>query len=182
MTITPSYSQEALTDPAGVFEFTLPGPGDFLVSVEREGYYALNDRAVHFEAAQEVTLVINSVREVFQSENVNAEVSPVDVDQSQNEERLTCTEVNDMPYANSHSLLNSLTLMPGVIEDSAGAVHVNGSSPNQVLYVLNGFNITNPISGQLQTLLAVEGIRSLDLSIGPLFARVRQRIGRGAGS
>lgn len=159
-------SQQAQTDPDGAFSFTLAGPGDFLVSVEREGYYALKDRAVHVEAAQELTLVIASVREVFQSENVNAETSPVDVDQSQNQERLTGTEVNDIPYANSHSLRSSLPLLPGVVEDTGGALHVNGSSENQVLYVLNGFNITNPISGQFQTLLAVEGIRSLDLASG----------------
>ena len=88
------------------------------------------------------------------------------MDQSQNQERLTGTEVNDMPYTNSHSLRNAMPLMPGVVEDAGGALHVNGSSENQVLYVLNGFNITNPISGQFQTLLAVEGIRSLDLSSG----------------
>ena len=34
---------EAETDPAGAFSFTLSGPGDFLVSVERQGYYALKD-------------------------------------------------------------------------------------------------------------------------------------------
>ncbi len=71
-----------------------------------------------------------------------------------------------MPYANSHSLRNSMKLMPGVVQDATGALHVNGSSENQVLYLLNGFNITNPISGQFQTLLAVEGIRSVDLSSG----------------
>jgi hypothetical protein len=159
-------SQETQTGPDGAFHFTFSAPGDFLVSVEREGYYALKDQPVHVETEQELTLVINSVREVFQSENVNAETSPVDVDQSQNQERLTGTEVNDIPYANSHSLRSSLPLMPGVLEDAGGALHVNGSSENQVLYVLNGFNITNPISGQFQTLLAVEGIRSLDLASG----------------
>ncbi len=159
-------SQEAQTGPDGAFNFTLPAPGDYRISVEREGYYALKDRAVHVETAQELTLVINNVREVFQSENVNAETSPVDVDQSQNQERLTATEVNDIPYANSHSLRSSLILMPGVVEDATGTLHVNGSSENQVLYVLNGFNITNPISGQFQTDLAVEAIRSLDLASG----------------
>jgi hypothetical protein len=159
-------SWEAQTDPTGAFALTFPGPGDFLVSVEREGYYALKDRAVHVETTQELTLAIASVREVFQSENVNAETSPVDVGQTQNEEHLTGTELNDMPFANSHNLLNSLTLIPGVVQEATGALHVNGSSQNQVLYLLNGFNITNPISGQFQTLLAVEGIRSLDLSSG----------------
>jgi len=159
-------SWEADTDPTGAFTLAFPGPGDFLVSVAREGYYELKDRAVHVEAAQELTLAISIVREVFQSVNVNAETSPVDAGQTQSQEHLTGTEVNDMPYANSHSLRNSMQLMPAVVQDAAGTLHVNGSSENQVLYLLNGFNITNPISGQFQTLLAVEGIRSVDLSSG----------------
>ncbi len=60
----------------------------------------------------------------------------------------------------------SFELMPGVLQDRSGALHVNGSSENQVLYVLNGFNITDPISGQFTTLLAVEGIHSVELSSG----------------
>ncbi len=161
-----AHSAEAQTDPTGSFALTLPGPGEYLFSVEREGYYALKDRRVHVEAGHELTLAINSVREVFQSENVNAETSPVDVGQAQRQERLTGTEVNDMPYANSHSLRNSMQLMPGVVEDAGGALHVNGSSENQMLFLLDGFNITNPISGQFQTTLAVEDIRSVDLSSG----------------
>jgi hypothetical protein len=159
-------ARDTQTDPTGAFTLTLPGPGDFLVSVEREGYYELKDRPVHIAGTQELTLSINSVREVFQSENVDAKTSPVDVAQTQSQEHLSGTEVNDMPFANSHNLLNSLTLIPGVVQEATGALHVNGSSPSQVLYLLNGFNITNPISGQFQTLLAVEGIRSVDLSSG----------------
>jgi hypothetical protein len=64
------------------------------------------------------------------------------------------------------SLRNSMQLVPGVVEDAGGGLHVNGSSENQVNYLLNGFNITNPISGQFQTVLAVEDIRSLDPSSG----------------
>ena len=129
------------TDPTGIFKVTLPAPGDYLISITREGYYALKDRLVHIEGNQEVTLVINTVREVFQSENVHAETSPVDVGQAQSQERLSGTEVNDMPYANSHSLRNSLQLMPAIVQDASGTLHVNGSSENQVNYLLNGFKI-----------------------------------------
>jgi hypothetical protein len=169
-------SLETQSDPTGAFTLTFPGPGDFLVSVSREGYYALKDRPVHIESTQEITLVINSVREVFQSENVNAETSPVDVGQAQSQQRLTGTEVNDMPFANSHSLRSSLELMPGVVSDTSGTLHVNGSSENQVNYLLNGFNITNPITGQFSTLLAVEGIRSVDLTSG----RTSPEFGKGS--
>ena len=121
-------------------------------------------------------MVINTVREVFQSINIDEQPSPVDVAQARNEERLTGTEVNDVPYPNSHSLRSSMKLMPGVPQDPGGGLHFNGSSENQVQYLLNGFNITNPITGQLQTVLAVEGIRSLDYSS----ARYSPEYGKGS--
>jgi Carboxypeptidase regulatory-like domain/TonB-dependent Receptor Plug Domain len=156
----------AESDPTGAFTMTLPAPGDYLITVERDGFYPLKDRTVHIQGGEELTLSVATVREVFQSENVNAETSPVDIGQTHNEERLTGTEVNDIPYSSSHSLRNALPLLPGVVTDSNGTLHVNGSQENQVQYLLNGFDITNPITGQFQTGLAVEGIRSIDLNSG----------------
>jgi Carboxypeptidase regulatory-like domain/TonB-dependent Receptor Plug Domain len=158
---------EAQTDPTGAFTLSLPEPGDYLYSVDREGYYALRDHPIHVAApSQELTATINTVREVFQSVNVAEETSPVELAATSHEEQLSGTEINDIPYANSHSLLNSLHLLPEITQDSAGSPHLNGSSQSQVLYLLNGFNLANPISGQFQTALAVEGIRSVDVSSG----------------
>ncbi len=157
-------SWQARTDPTGAFTLTVAEPADVLVTVECEGYYSLKNQPVHLESSHEFTFVINTVREVFQSQNVNAATSPVDVAESRNEEHLSGTEMTDIPFANSHNLRTSLTLLPGVITDSGGALHVNGSAENQVLYLLNGFDLSNPISGQFQTILPVEGIRSVDLS------------------
>jgi hypothetical protein len=114
--VSPAW--EGQTDPTGLFTITLSGPSDLLITIEHEGYYALKDHAVHVDASEELTFVINSVREVFQSENVNAQTSPVDVGGTPNEEHLSGTEVNDIPYANSHSLRNSLELLPGVVQIS----------------------------------------------------------------
>ncbi|HJT88047.1 MAG TPA: TonB-dependent receptor [Bryobacteraceae bacterium] len=157
---------QAQSDATGAFSITLPVPGDYLVDVQRQGYYELKDRPIHVETTQETMLVINTVREVFQSVNVNEQVSPVDISQTQNQERLSGTEINDVLYPNSHSLRDSMQMMPGVVLDPAGGLHFNGSSENQVQYVLNGFNIADPITGNFHTTLAVEGIRSLDYSSG----------------
>jgi hypothetical protein len=163
----PAYAPITVrSDPSGKFRLTVPGPGDYLFDVERTGFYAVKDHAIRIEGPQEVTLQINAVREVFQSENVNATASPVDVDQPPTEERLSGTEVNDVPFANSHSLRSAMLLMPDVLSDTTGQLHFAGAEEKQVLYLLNGFDISNPISGQFQTTLAVEGIRSMDLSSG----------------
>ena len=154
------------TDPAGAFTLAVPGPGDYLLSVEREGYYELKDHPVRIEGTLDLTLTISSVREVFQSVDVNARPAPVDIAQTTNQERLTGTEVNDILYPNSHSFRNSMKLMPGVVEDAGGGLHFNGSSENQVQYTLNGFNLTDPVSSEFRTILAMEGIRSADYSSG----------------
>ncbi len=175
-TAAPPKPWETQTDPTGAFRLNLPATGDYLVSVERAGYYALKGRPVRVEGTQEVTLTLNTVREVFQSADVNAETSPVDVGQTENQEHLSGTEVNAIPYANSHSLRSAMTVMPGVLEDATGAFHIEGSSENQVLFVLNGFNISDPISGNFRTAGAVEGIRSVDLTT----ARVSPQYGEGS--
>ncbi|MES1257696.1 MAG: TonB-dependent receptor [Acidobacteriota bacterium] len=157
---------QAQTDPAGAFTLTVPAPGDYLVDVEREGYYRLKDRAVHVEGSQEMRLVINNVREVFQSVDVSEQSSPVDLAQTRHQERLSGTAINNIVYPNSHSLRSAMGLMPGVLQDARGTLHFNGSSEDQVQYGLNGFNITDHLTGQFQTTLATEGIRALEFVSG----------------
>jgi hypothetical protein len=167
---------QAQTGPSGAFEIVLPAPGDYLIDAERQGYYALKNHPVPVETSQELTLTISAVKEVFQSVDVNEQVSPVDIAQASNQERLTGTEINNLPYTNGHSLRESMNLMPGVLLDRSGAMHFNGSQENQVQYLLNGFNVTDPISNQFDTLLAVEGIRELAYSSG----RDSPQLGKGS--
>jgi hypothetical protein len=106
---------EAQSDPTGAFTISLPEPGGYLYSVDHEGFYALKDHPIQVEApSQELTATINSVREVFQSVNVTEETSPVDLAATSQQERLSGTEINDILYAKSHSLLSSLHLFPEI--------------------------------------------------------------------
>ena len=153
-------------DPTGAFSLLLPAPGDYIVDVQREGYFELRDHRVHLEAGHELTLVLNHLREVFQTVDVNERPSPASLDQAAEQQRLSGTEINDVPYPGSHSLRNALGLMPGVVQDQKGTLHFEGSSENQVYYTLNDFNIGDPITGHFNTALAVEGIRGLDYQAG----------------
>jgi hypothetical protein len=161
----------------GDFELAVPSEGDYLVSAEHEGYFLLKDHSVHVGTTPaEVTLVLNPQREVFQSVSVGESPSPVDPEQTTYEQHLTGTEINDIPYPSSHSLLNSFKLMPGVIQDASGGVHFHGGAEYQTQYTLDGFDITDPITGRFTTLLAVEGVRTLDLVSG----REPPQYGRGS--
>jgi hypothetical protein len=158
--------RQATSGPTGLFSVVIPGPGDYLVNVQREGFYELRDHLVHVDASNEITLVLTPIREVFQSVDVNERPSPVDTGQTARELTLTGTEVNDVPYPGSHSLRNSIKLIPGVVQDQSGALHFEGAQESQVLYTLNGFNLGDPLTGRFDTRLAVEGIRSLEFWSG----------------
>jgi hypothetical protein len=167
---------EANTGPAGQFRLTLTAPGHYLVSVNRVGYFAIKDKPVEIGPDTETTFVLNVQEEVFQSITVGEMPNPVDPGQTEHEQHLTGTEVNDIPYPASHSLRNSMRLLPGVVQDQTGGLHFHGSAENQTQYTLDGFDITDPITGRFNTRLAVEGVQSLDLKTS------RQQAAYGRGS
>jgi hypothetical protein len=91
--------RQTTSDATGAFSLALPGPGDYVVSVQREGFYKLRDHQVHVDASNEVTLVLTPIREIFQSVEVYETPSPVDTGETARKLALTGTEVNDVPYS-----------------------------------------------------------------------------------
>jgi len=168
---------ETTSSPSGEFRFAVPAAGQYLVSVDRAGYFALKDHAVEITAAGvETLLVLNAQQEVFQSVTVGDMPTPVDPTETDHDQRLSGTEINDVPYPASHSLRNSMRLVPGVVQDATGGLHFHGGAEYQTQYTLDGFDITDPVTGRYNTLVAVEGVRSLDLET----ARQPAQYGRGS--
>lgn len=178
ITVTGAEGQPVRTvaAPNGTFSILLPGPGDYVVDVQREGYFELRNHRLHLDGDLEAILVLNTLHEVLQSVDVNGTPSQVALDQTAQQENLSGTEVNNVPYVASHSLRNAMDLIPGVVQDSGGTLHFEGSSENQVYYTLNDFSIGDPITGHLNTRLAVEGIRDMEFQS----ARFSPEFGKGS--
>ena len=68
-----------------------------------------------------------------------------------------------MPYPAPQDYRNALPLLNGVVQDNAGRVHFNGGDTNQANYTLDGFNISDPVTGRLETRVNIETIQSMDL-------------------
>jgi hypothetical protein len=155
---------EAESSPTGSFVITVPAPGRYLVTVDRAGYFQLRDQPVEIaDGGAETTLVLNVQEEVFQSIHVGAPSNPVDAAATASEERLSGTDINDIPYPSTESLRNGMRLMPGTVEDPSAGLHFHGGAEYQTQYTLNGVDITDPIGGRYTTLLALDGVQSVDL-------------------
>jgi outer membrane receptor for ferrienterochelin and colicin len=164
-------SGQTVTSPTGKFELRLPNAGEYLVNVQHDGYFQLRDRRVEVsgqtpEVSREVVLVVNHVREVFQALDVDDSPPPIDADRTSFEQRLSGPEIMNVPVASTATLRNSLKIMPSVLQDPQGELHFNGGAENQVLYTLNGFNISDPLTGRFETRLSLEAVRSLEFSTG----------------
>ena len=61
------------------------------------------------------------------------------------------------------TIATALPLLNGVVQDNAGRVHFNGGDTNQANYTLDGFNISDPVTGRLETRVNIDTIQSMDL-------------------
>ncbi len=160
----PYAPRDAYTGPSGAFEISLSAPGPYQVTVERAGFFRLTEPIQVQADGADLTLVLNPQREVFQSIDVGELPTPVDPAQTDQQQQLSGTEINDIPYPSSHSLRNAMKLIPGVVEDPSGGLHFHGGAEDQTRYTLNGFDITDPIDNRFSTRLAVEGVREVNLT------------------
>jgi len=172
---------QTTSNPTGGFTLRPPAPGAYTIAAEANGYFQLRDRAVSLASgATEITLVLNPLPEAFESVEVTAPPAAIDFSKTAPEGALSGTEILDIPYPTDYSLRNAMRLIPNVVTDPAGGIHINGGAENQVLYTLDGFNITDPLTGRFETRMSVEAVRSIQV-VRRSSGGVRQGLGRHRG-
>jgi len=155
------------TDPTGGFQIALPAEGLYIFAASQSGYLPVKNLAVDVRAGMpEVDLVLNHAKEVLQSVDVSAAPESPDVEQTQSERQLTGIQILDVPYPSTHSLREAMQLIPGLVEEANGTLHFDGGRENQTNYLLDGFNVSDPLTGTLNTRVSVEAVRSLDYLSG----------------
>ena len=167
----PAVRFTAASDNAGAFAFTLPAQGEYVMQAERTGYFRIESRSVVVGAAAgELHLTLTPLHEVFESLEVTATPGMVDPEKPASEQQVTNKELLEIPYPGTTNLHNALRMMPGVVQDSRGRVHFSGAGEEQTLYLLDGFNIGDPLSGRLESRISIESIQSLETASGAVAA------------
>jgi hypothetical protein len=154
----------ASSDPAGNFRAVLPGAGAYAIRAERLGFYVFQGVRRQFEAGGgDLTIVLNHLQEY--SDRIDVTYSPPAIDPQQATERkeLTGTEAQTVPYPAPHDYRNALQLIDGVVMDNSGRPHFNGGQTSQASYSMDGFNISNPVTGRLDARVNIETIQSMEV-------------------
>src|SRR5437867_1732060 len=158
-----SRPSAAMSDIAGGFSLQTAAPGEYLIHAERPGFFVFDGRAALRDGSNQLHLTLNHLQEFFQSVDVAYSAPTIDPEQPADQKQLTNVEILQAPYAASQDLRNALPLLQGVVQDVNGRLHVNGGATDQTNFTLDGFNISDPVSGRLEARLNVEAVRSLDL-------------------
>jgi hypothetical protein len=165
----PLKSFEATSDPTGAFELLLPEPGAWALKVDREGFYVFSDPALQIPAPSpdvaplELHVALQTIYEITNSVVVKGQPGDVDMDRTTPETTLSSRTLYDIPFPDQSSLRSGLRLIPGLIQDSSGGIHLFGGSESQADYTFEGFQLNDPLTGRFDARMSLESVQSVDV-------------------
>ena len=138
--------------------------GDYKVEVRRAGYFILSGETLGLHAGpNEVTFTLNHAEELHEQVQVTAVPNQIDTQDTAQRSVLTSQDIRDIPVPNSHILQESLLALPEVVRDNAGGLHVSGARSGDTQYLLDGFEIGDPVNGALTTRFNVDATRTAEV-------------------
>ena len=152
------------SDLAGNFSLSLAATGEYEIRADRQGFYQFHTAGQRFdEPVTLLTITLNHQQEF--SERIDVTYSPpaIDPQQASDHKELDNAEIQAVPYPAPQDYRASLPLMNGVVQDNAGRLHFNGADTRQANFNLDGFNISDPATGRLETRVNIDAIQSMDL-------------------
>jgi hypothetical protein len=168
---------ELTTNSDGSFHLNLDAAGQYFLTIAAPGYFTLTHKPIDLTMGVNIITVemlpqqtSQTSLEVYADQNLIVDHIPVSY-------ALTNEEILAIPVSRAYYWQNTIASMPGVLKDSRGRLHFNGSSSDQNNWLMDGFNIADPSSGQLEADFNSEAINSFDLFTG----RYSAEYGKGSG-
>ena len=150
------------TDYLGRCSFIPASSEPFSIRAEKPGFYVLNSTDV--DLVDNAPFVLTHQQQIQQQINVIDSPPMIDTEQPSDASRMQTPEIVNIPYPTSRDIRNLLPFNPGVVPDRASnQVHVAGSETWQTQDLLDGFNITSPVSGSLSMRFSPDAIRSVEV-------------------
>src|SRR6185369_11965215 len=131
---------------------------------------------LRLEASKIVDFTMVPIETRHDEVEVIARPEPINVEAVSTQQTINDEVIQNLPYTGRRNFLNALTLMPGVLRDNDGGMHIHGSRSDQIRYQLDGINVTDPAGG-LGSNIPIDAIESVDLDLSGYSAE----FGKGSG-
>jgi len=157
----------ATTDNAGAFTIENLAAGEYTAHIAKPGFFILEGQKFELAAdSGEISFTLNHAEELREKVDVTAPANQVETSETPQKTTLTAAEVRDIPVPSAHYLQQSLIALPQVLLDSQALLHIAGSRATQAQYLLNGFEIGEPVNNSLDVRFSVDAVRSVEVQTG----------------
>src|SRR5713101_2722403 len=155
------------TDAAGRFVLQSLLAGNYKVEVRKEGFFLLSGQTFSLHAGRnEFTLTLNHVQELHEQVQVTAPSNQIDTQDTSRRSTLSSQNIRDIPVPNSHVLAESLVALPEIVRDSRNILHIAGARSGETQYLLDGFEIGDPVNGALTARFNIDATRAAEVQTG----------------
>jgi hypothetical protein len=161
----------AVSDDAGFFAIANFPVGEATAQVQKKGFFVLAGQKIEVSAAEaEFTFALNREEEVKEKVDVSITTERIDPAEAAKTQDLSAKEIRDVPVPSSHTLQQSLVILPQLVRDNFNLLHIAGARNSQSQYLLDGFDIGDPVSGQLTVRFSVDAVRLTEVQTGRMGA------------
>ncbi len=136
----------AATDMDGEYYIINIPPGVYSVVTRMIGYQ--NQRMENIRVTVDLTTKLNfqlsgTILDMGEEVVVTAERSPIQKDLTSSERSIGSDQIDQMPVRSVSELVN---LQAGVVKDASGDLHIRGGRTNEIIYMVDGVQVINPLN------------------------------------
>src|SRR5260370_35625069 len=173
ITLQSSGGRNFRTETAGGGRFTLHNlpAGEYKIEARKEGFFVLAGQTVTVRAgANELRLTLQHAEELHEQVQVTAPANQIDPEDTLKRETTAAREIRDIPVPNTHILQQSLIALAEVVQDNFGGLHIAGARSGETQYLLDGFEIGDPVNNTLSARFNVDATRAAEVQTGRIGA------------
>src|SRR5882672_9664494 len=94
---------------------------------------------------------------------VTVPANQIDPQDTAQRNTLTARDIRDIPVPSPHILAQSLATLPEITQDNLTNLHIAGARSGETQYLLDGFEIGDPVNGQLTSRFNVDATRAAEV-------------------
>lgn len=158
-------AQTRTTDESGRYQFGNLTPGRYEITASRERFKGITKTEILVVVGRK-TDVSFAMEEGKESDKIVVETKAktVDVDNVTRGEVLTKEFLEQIPTGRSYQ--SAVTQVAGVVDNGSGNPNMGGGAYNENTYMLDGINITDPVTGTFSANFNYDAIQQVQVLLG----------------
>jgi carboxypeptidase family protein len=160
---------ETVTDFEGTYSFTGLLAGDYVLSVEYQGFRKYEQKiSLQIDATVEHDALLQPVP-VSETVTVTSDPTEANRTESTTPSVITQTSLRDAPLIDQ-KFQDALPLLPGVLRGPDGNLNIKGTRPSQSGILVSSLNVTDPWTGTPAIELPLEAVETVQVHSNPYSA------------